>query len=224
MNISRECGMGQECKPAQRKYFCQADPRICWVPTRSRVFAIHSTVEKWGLFSTQHPIFPLNHAYTLYAMKLRMLISLALLLVFPVNAISQSSPHSSDLNIALARFVTAFDNLDWDAFRLSFEDDATVFYPRAIPARAHGRPEFEHSFKTVFEQIRGGRTSPPYMDIQPKDLLVQDVGDSIAIVTFHLTDRPGFLNRRTMVWHRTHGVWRIAHLHASEVAIASESH
>lgn len=156
-------------------------------------------------------------------MKLRILISLAFLLVFPLHAISQSSPSSSDLKTALARFVTAFDNLDWESFRQSFEDNATVFYPRAIPARAHGRTEFEHAFKKVFEQIRGNRTSPPYMDIQPKDLLIQDAGDGVAIVTFHLTDRPGLLNRRTMVWRRTHGVWKIVHLHASEVAIDSGS-
>jgi len=156
-------------------------------------------------------------------MKLHILISLAFLLAIPVHAVSQSPSPSSDLKTALARFVTAFDNLDWEPFRLSFEDDATVFYPRAIPARAHGRAEFEHAFRTVFEQIRGNRTSPPYMDIQPKDLLIQDAGDGVAIVTFHLTDRPGFLNRRTMVWRRTRGVWRIVHLHASEVAIDSGS-
>jgi len=153
-------------------------------------------------------------------MKLRIFAVLSLLLVFPIHSTSQSESSDSELKAALARFVTAFDDLDWDAFRQSFEDDANVFYPRAIPARARGRAEFERAFKVVFEQIRGNRLSAPYMDIQPKDLLIQDVAGGVAIVTFHLDDRPGFLNRRTMVWHRVHGAWKIVHLHASEVAEA----
>jgi hypothetical protein len=47
-----------------------------------------------------------------------------------------------------------------------------------------------------------------------------------AIATFHLDDRAGFVNRRTIV-RRTivlskneHG-WKIVHLHASEVSAAS---
>jgi len=131
---------------------------------------------------------------------------------------SQSVSGDPSLQSALARFVTAFDNLDWDAFRLSFDDDATVFYPRTFPERAQGRSEYEHIFKIVFEQIRGNKLSAPYMDIQPRGLIIQSIGDT-AIVTFHLDDRPGFVNRRTMIWHRTPTGWKIAHLHASEVPI-----
>ena len=68
----------------------------------------------------------------------------------------------------LAKFVTAFDNLDWETFRLAFDDDATVFYPRAFPERANGRAEFEKMFKVVFEQIRDGKTTAPYMDIHQR--------------------------------------------------------
>jgi len=57
---------------------------------------------------------------------------------------------------ALTRFITAFDDLDWDTFRLSFDDNATVFYPRGFPERASGRTEFEEA---EFEQIRGARTA-----------------------------------------------------------------
>jgi len=60
-----------------------------------------------------------------------------------------------------------------------------VFYPRALPERASGREEFEKTFKVVFQQIRGAKTSAPYMDIQPKDMKIQIFGD-IAIATFHL--------------------------------------
>jgi hypothetical protein len=33
----------------------------------------------------------------------------------------------SELRLALAGFIRAFDDLDWDHFRLTFVDDATVF-------------------------------------------------------------------------------------------------
>ena len=56
------------------------------------------------------------------------------------------------------------------------------------------------------------------MDIQPKDMQIQVFGD-IAIATFHLDDRAGFLNRRTIVLHQTTTGRKIVHLHASEVAI-----
>jgi ketosteroid isomerase-like protein len=128
-----------------------------------------------------------------------------------------ASPES-EVQLALANFVTAFDNLDWQTFRNSFEDEATVFYPRATPDRATGRAEFEPIFKSVFEQIRAGRTTGPYMDIQPRKLKIQMLGD-VAIATFHLDDRPGFVNRRTIVLHRSSSGWKIVHLHASEVAV-----
>jgi len=124
----------------------------------------------------------------------------------------------SEVQSTLATFVKAFDNLDWETFRESFEDDATVFYPRATPDRASGRAEFEQTFKKVFEQIRAGRTNGPYMDIQPRKLKIQMLGD-VAIVSFHLDDRPGFVNRRTIVLHRRTSGWKIVHLHASEVAV-----
>jgi len=75
----------------------------------------------------------------------------------------------------------------------------------------------------VFEQIRNGRTNGPYMDIQPKDMKIQMFGN-VAIVTFHLDDRPGFLNRRTIVLNKSKMGWKIVHLHASEASITSRQH
>ena len=123
----------------------------------------------------------------------------------------------AEVRDALAKFVRAFDDLDWEALRLAFDDNATVFYPRAFPERANGRAEFEKTFKVVFQQIRGGKTAAPYMDIQPKDMKVQMFGDC-AIATFHLDDRPGLLNRRTIMLTKTNAGWKIVHLHASEVS------
>jgi ketosteroid isomerase-like protein len=151
-------------------------------------------------------------------MIMRLALPLVFVLSVPSVFVGQEPPSAeSEVRDTLAKFVEAFDNLDWESFRLAFDDNATVFYPRAIPDRATGRPEFERSFKVVFEQIRNGRTTPPYMDIQPKDMKIQMFGN-VAIATFHLDDRPGFLNRRTIVLNKTPVGWKIVHLHASEVA------
>ena len=124
----------------------------------------------------------------------------------------------SEVRKTLADFIRAFDNLEWDQFRSFFADDATVFYPREFARRAEGREEFERYFQKVFDRIREGKSHAPYMDIQPKDLKLQIMGD-VAIVTFHLDDRPGFLNRRTIVLQKRESGWKIIHLHASEVSV-----
>jgi hypothetical protein len=38
-------------------------------------------------------------------------------------------------------------------------------------------------------------------------------------VTFHLDDRPGVLNRRTILWQRKDSNWKIVHIHASELSL-----
>jgi hypothetical protein len=87
-----------------------------------------------------------------------------------VFAQSQPAPAEADVREALTKFIRAFDDLDWEHFRLAFDDNATVFYPRAMPQRANGRAEFEKAFKTVFQEIRDGKTTAPYMDIQAKEI------------------------------------------------------
>lgn len=159
-------------------------------------------------------------AYTLEGMITRVAAALLFLLISP-SLLGQTKPTSTEAQVrdALASFVHAFDNLDWESFCLAFSDDATVFYPRGFPERANGRGELEKTFKVVFDQIRDGKTGAPYMDIQPRDMEIQLFG-KIAIATFHLDDRAGFLNRRTIVLNKTKAGWKIVHLHASEVARA----
>ena len=150
------------------------------------------------------------------------LVATLLLLVHSLRAQAPTSrTEESAVRTFLAEFISAFDNLEWDKFRNSFTDDATVFYPRSAANRANGRVQFEQHFALVFEQIRAGRTSGPYMDLQPRDLRVQIIGNA-AIVTFALDDRPGFVNRRTLVLRKAGGVWKITHLHASEVAVSRQ--
>jgi len=137
----------------------------------------------------------------------------------------QAKPDNAELQVreAPARFVQAFDDLDWETFRSAFDDNATVFYPRAFPERANGRAEFERTFKTVFEQIRSGKAAAPYMNIQPRQLKIQVFGN-VAIATFHLDDKVGFVNRRTVVLNKNETGWKIVHLHASEVSVTSAQH
>jgi len=150
-------------------------------------------------------------------MTSRLALVFALLLVAPVFSHSQSS--DADVREALSHFIRAFDDLDWEQFRQAFDDNATVFYPRAMPERASGRAEYEQGFKAVFQQIRGSKKSAPYTDIQPRELKIQRFGD-VAIATFHLDDRAGLLNRRTIVLNKTERGWKIVHLHASEVSVS----
>jgi len=144
--------------------------------------------------------------------------ALAFALIFLAPVLAHSQVADADVREALTHFIRAFDDLDWEQFRLAFDDNATVFYPRAMPERATGRSEFEKGFQTVFQQIRGNKTAAPYMDIQPRELRIQRFGD-VAIATFHLDDRAGFLNRRTIVLNKTEKGWKIVHLHASEVSL-----
>src|SRR4051794_38610380 len=65
---------------------------------------------------------------------------------------------------ALAKFVHAFDDLDWETFRGCFADNATVFHPRQFARLAEGRAGVEDTFKQVFARIKGDKTNPPYMD------------------------------------------------------------
>jgi ketosteroid isomerase-like protein len=64
-----------------------------------------------------------------------------------------------------------------------------------------------------------GATGPPYLDLRPQDLLIQEMGD-IALVSFHLV-LPGALRRRTVVLRKRAGEWKILHPHASNMPDAT---
>ena len=127
-----------------------------------------------------------------------------------------ADPATRDVGAAAAAFVEAFNNLDWEKFRLGFSDDATVFFPFAqFPQRASGRAEVEAIFKRFFDEVRKRKAAPPYLNIEPKDMQIQALGDA-AIVTFHLGEGDT-VGRRTLVFQKQKGRWLIAHLHASSL-------
>ena len=155
---------------------------------------------------------------------LKFLASGALLFAITLTATAQTTKASvrpPTVEQAVTVFLTAFENLDWPVFRECFSRDATVFHPAAPNVkRIDSERQFQDAWLGVFERIRksSGRTGPPFMRLQPQDLLVQRLSDDVAIVTFHLTDG-NVLNRRTLVFKRLSTGWKIVHLHASNLIV-----
>jgi len=128
---------------------------------------------------------------------------------------SKADSNSMAVQNAADVWVAAFNNLEWETFRNSFSDDATVFFPFVqVPRRATGRAEVESLFKQFFDAARKRKSSPPYQNIDPKDAHIQMLDKDAAIFTFHLPGDESF-NRRTLVFQKQKGKWLIAHLHAS---------
>jgi ketosteroid isomerase-like protein len=123
---------------------------------------------------------------------------------------------ADEVRQTLSNFLSAFENLDWEPFRNSFADDATVYFPSQRATRATGRAEVDATFRQVFERIRATTSGPPYLNLKPVDLDVQLFHD-IGIVTFQLHDLPNVIGRRTVVLEKRSGEWKIVHLHASNV-------
>ena len=130
---------------------------------------------------------------------------------------SRAAENANDeVRQTLAKFLTAFANLDWEAFRNVFADDATVYFPSRRANRATGRAEIETTFRQVFERIRATKNAPPYLNLEPADLNIQVFRDT-AVATFHLYDLPNTIGRRTAVFEKRAGEWKIVHLHASNL-------
>jgi ketosteroid isomerase-like protein len=130
-----------------------------------------------------------------------------------------ANPKTASAEEALSAFVTAFDNLDWQAFRTCFSTTATIFHPAAPNTKLIDSPEqFEKAWLGVFERIKksSGRTSPPYMSLHPLDLRVERLSEDVVLITFHLVDG-GTVCRRTLVFKREPDGWKIVHIHASNI-------
>jgi ketosteroid isomerase-like protein len=130
-----------------------------------------------------------------------------------------ANPKTAPIEEALSAFLTAFDNLDWQAFRTCFSNSATMFHPAAPNVRRIDSPDqFEKAWLGVFERIKksSGRTSPPYMKLSPLDLRVEKLSEEVALVTFHLVDG-STVNRRTLVFKWDLDGWKIVHIHASNI-------
>lgn len=145
----------------------------------------------------------------------------ALLLLLLMGCASGRVP--GDPMEPVSAVTAAMANADLDAFMARFHHDATVFMPfDSVPRRLEGAAAIRATFDRLFEQMRKPGTSPPYMKLEPLDVQAQLYGDT-AIITFHLgrepVSEPSMFSRRTFVVTRKNGVWRIAHLHASNMRL-----
>jgi ketosteroid isomerase-like protein len=130
-----------------------------------------------------------------------------------------ANPKTASIEEAWSTFLTAFDNLDWQAFRNCFSSTPTIFHPAAPNIRRIDSPDqFEKAWLGVFERIKksSGHTSPPYTSLDPLDLRVEKLSEDVALVTFHLIDG-STVNRRTLVFKREPNGWKIVHIHASNI-------
>jgi len=137
------------------------------------------------------------------------------------ESIAAYDDSKEEVEQAFKHFITAFNNLDWDAFRKTLADDVSVFNPDIAEApsvnRLDGRQQVEAGFKSVFAATRGKASGPPYLHIVPKNVHIQTYDDS-AIVTFEFERDGNSFGRRTLVFHRESAGWKIVHIHASNVA------
>ena len=149
------------------------------------------------------------------------LAGLALVLPFALGAQSVGAVRSDSAAVAgvLRRFLTAFENLEWEPFRAAFADSATVFHPApTMPERVTGRAAIDSTFRAVFADVRAHATSgPPFHRLTPVGLRIQPLAPDVVLVTFELRNSER-LGRRTVVFRREGTAWRIVHLHASNIA------
>lgn len=136
----------------------------------------------------------------------------------PGLAVPPATSAEAEVRAALALFLTVFENLEWDRFRQCFDDDATVFFPAPSPPHRHdGRAAVEAEFAYVFAQIRkAAPNGPPFQRLPPEDLKVEMLNAEAAVATFHLRNAER-LARRTVVMSKRGALWRIVHLHATNV-------
>ena len=154
------------------------------------------------------------------------LFSTLALVAAPTTLRAQLTPasrrDSADVAVALRRFLTAFENLEWQSFRAAFADSATVFHPAPTMAeRVTGRAGIDSTFRAVFADVRAHATGgPPFHRLTPVDLRTQPLAPGVVLATFELRNAER-LGRRTVVFGRERDGWRIVHLHASNIAASA---
>ncbi len=97
--------------------------------------------------------------------------------------------------------------------------EPTFFFPfDDTPERVTGRAAVDARFRRFFDQVRARGSGPPYLNLKPRELRVERYGDA-GLVTFELGGPGGRMGRRTLLFVRENGAWRLSHLHA---AVAGE--
>lgn len=129
-----------------------------------------------------------------------------------------AAPTTAEIETTLRAFLHHFENLEWEPFIASFSDDACVFHPTAkTPQSFCGRDEVRAKWQEVFAGIRAGaKSGPPFMHLDPQALHVVILGPDAALATFELRNEER-VARRSVVFVRAGGAWKIVHVHASNV-------
>jgi uncharacterized protein (TIGR02246 family) len=136
-----------------------------------------------------------------------------ILLLVTACAHRACSRDEASLRAAVNDFVSAVNALDADKLASFFEDDATAFLPVPdSPSRVVGRAAIAAEFHRFFDpekKTSSGRS------VVAKEVDVRFEGD-VAIVTFDAGSGT-VVSRRSLVFACRGGVWKIVHLHASNI-------
>lgn len=155
-------------------------------------------------------------------------IKLATFSLFIASLCAQTTPES-EVRQLMANFVTAFENLDWPAFRQCWVGNPVVFFPapdmRSGGTRTDNASEFDTAWQRVFDQARqtmakSGVSKAPFFHINPENLRIDFPAPTVAVVTFHVHGGAG-IGRRMFVIIKTDAGWKLSHLHASSMVLAA---
>ena len=158
-------------------------------------------------------------------MRVACLAVSALFVLVTLLPVSEAAASEADVRETVAAFLDAFERGDIEAMEAAFAEDAVTF-PRVVMSGA-GQPGIDPAdyrrvrgidpqMRALVDAFRAGDAPPPYLQLEPRDLLIQLFGD-VAVVTFHLEGSR--LARRTFVLAKTGSAWKIVHLHASNVSV-----
>jgi len=137
-----------------------------------------------------------------------------------VAAQSRASDETAAVRRAAEHFLRVFEDLDWERFRATWASEPTVFFPFGdTPERITGRAAVEARWRRFFDDTRAQTPGPPYLRLEPRDLRVDQYGVA-ALVTFTLGGASvGSVGRRSLLFVKENGEWKLAHLHASGVRL-----
>jgi ketosteroid isomerase-like protein len=109
-------------------------------------------------------------------------------------------------------FLGALNALDIERINACFTEDVTAFVPTVRADRVSGKAAVAKIFRDYVDATKRTATRT---NIVPEDTLIEVSGD-IAVVSFNVRNTAS-VARRTFVFRREGGAWRISHFHASNL-------
>jgi len=125
---------------------------------------------------------------------------LSICLLFAISLHAQPTPEA-EVRQLMGKFLTAFDNLDWPAFRQCWADDPVVFFPSLVEPtgrRTENAATFEGDWHRQFDLIREGAATAvsrrlPFSELNPR--------------TYGLISQPHRLRWLRSIWVPEETVW-----------------